>query len=459
MKLLDRIKAAASAFTGRSIPYPTNGGGSGLDWSLWNPALYPSSAINYKREAGELGGSSLVMAAVNWTGTTLPEAPIDVQKRKGKTAKVFEPLPDHPMVDLLAHPTRYYEDDVAHEWYAGELLWKAFAGSWIMDGNVYLRKVRNSLGQVIQLWYEPHFTCRPRWTQDGREFISFYEVERNGQWYGVDKRDIIHFRYGIDPQRPQMGLSPVASLYREVFTDNERARYSALVLKNGGVIPYVISPDPSAGAVKLNAKEIKSEIEYRTTGDNVGRPVVLTGAVKVQPIGLSPDELLVEKASAIPEQRFAAVIGIPAAVLGYGVGLEQTKVGATMRELREQAYESFLIPTWRLLAAELQSQLLPDFESETKDLRVTHDLSGVRVLQDDRDKLYEREALAFEKNIKTRAEVRSALGLDTKPEDNVYFAEWEAKLNAANQPEPLQLMTGDEPKQLVNGRAKDEVMN
>lgn len=449
MNFLQRIKAAAAGFSGR-LPYPSNNGGSGLDWSLYGVPQYGNSAINYKREAGNLGASSLVMAAVNWTGTALPEAPIDVLSRKAP--KVFEPLPDHPMADLLSHPTRYLDGQDVREWYAGELLWKAFAFSWIVDGNVYFRKVRNAMGQVVQLWYEPHFTCRPRWPQDGSEFISFYEVERNGQWYPVDTKDIIHFRYGVDSERPQMGLSPVASLYREVFTDNERARYSALILKNGGVVPFILSPDPSASQVKLDSKEIKNEWEYRTGGDNIGRPMVLTGAVKVQNVGTTPDKLLVEKASAIPEQRFAAVIGIPAAVLGYGVGLEQTKVGATMRELREQAYESFLIPTWRLLAAELQSQLLPDFEADTKDLRVAHDLSGVRVLQDDREKLYTREALAFEKDIKTRAEVRSALGLESKPEDEVYFSEWKATIDTAKQLKPM-LLPQEQPPQLVNGKA------
>lgn len=453
MKFLDRIKAAASALSGRPIPYPSGNGGSGLDWQMYGFPQYQNSAINYKREAGNLSGSSLIMAAVNWTGTALPEAPIDVKKRKGKSAKVFEPLPDHPMAELLSHPTRYVEGDETSEWYAGELLWKAFAFSWIIDGNVYFRKVRNPLGQVIQLWYEPHFTCRPRWNQDGSEFISYYEVERNGQWYPVSKKDVVHFRYGVDPERPQVGLSPVASLYREVFTDGERARYSSLILRNGGVVPFILSPDPAANSVKLDPKEIKNEFEYRTTGDNLGKPIVLTGAVKVQSVGSTPDTLLVDKASTIPEERVAAVIGIPAAVLGYGVGLEQTTVGATMRELREQAYESFLIPTWRLLAAELQSQLLPDFESDTKDLHVAHDLSHVRVLQDDRDKLFTRECLAYEKGIKKRSEVRSALGLDSDPKiDDVYYV-----LAASEQPkpEPLQLPEGDpQPKQLVNGKAK-----
>lgn len=459
--LFERAPSAAELFQQgmygaavKAIPFNGYGGGD-LTWAgsyAWNP--YANSAVNYKREAGDLGGSSLVMAAVNWMGTNLPEAPLQVLKQK--SAKVMEPVLDHPMSDLLQHPTRYLtKDGNPREWYSSELLWKAFAFSWIIDGNVYIRKVRNASGQVIQLWYEPHFTCRPRWPQDGSEFISHYEVLRNGLWYRVEVEDIIHSRYGIDPNTPQLGLSPVASVYREIFTDGERARYSALILKNGGVIPFIISPDPAAANASLSAREIKDEWEYRTTGDNLGRPMVLTGPIKVQDIGVSPEKLLVEKASAIPEERLAAVIGIPAAVLGYGVGLDQTKVGATMRELREQAYESFLIPTQRVIAGELKAQLLPEF-GDTKGLDVKHDLAQVRVLQEDRKALFERETMAFEKDIKTRAEVRSALGLDTKPEDEIYFSQWRETLKPAPEMPPLNVAAQP---QLVNGKDQSKVVH
>lgn len=443
MNFTERIKAAYAVVRGnaKAIPFNASGGQGWATWGSWtNP--YQNTRLNYQQEAGDLGGSSLIMAAVNYGGTVLPEAPIQVVKKKASGE--FEAIAEHPMVDLLEHPTRYFVGDSEREYYAGELLWKAWMFSWVVDGNAYFRKVRNSFGQVIQLWYEPHFTIRPRWPQDGSEFISDYEVLRNGQWYPVETDDVIHFRYGIDPQNDRLGLSPVASLYREVFTDNERARYSALILRNGGVIPWVLSPDAGTSGVGLAANEIKTAWEYATTGDNVGRPMVLQGPVKAQRIGSSPDEMLVDKASKIPEERVAAVLGIPAAVLGYGVGMEQTKVGATMRELREQAYEGFVIPTQRLAAGELRSQLLPEF-GDTKGLKVAHDLSQVRVLQDDRGALFTRETLAYEKGVKTRAEVRQALGLKTKPEDDVYFV-----LAATEQPEPAPADIQPDPIQQEN---------
>lgn len=405
MGILDRLKAGYSAF--KSLPFASGNGSSHWDsLAFWNP--YSRTNINYAAEVGDLGGSSLIMAAVNWMGTVLPEAPIQVKKRK--SPKVWEPLPDHPLVALINRPNPYY---------SGRLLWKSFAYSWIVSGNVYFLKKRNQRGVVIELWYEPHDNVRIVLTQDGSELFSHYEFWRNNRWNRIEKEDVVHFRYGSDQKCPWYGLSPVASVLREIFTDNERARYAALILKNGGVVPYLLSLDPKASAVGINKAELKEEWMARTRGDNVGKPIVLDSPIRVDKLGLSPANMLVDEASKIPEERIAAVIGIPAIVLGFGAGLARSTF-ANYAEAREAAYESFVIPNQGIIADELQVQLLPEF-GDSGGLQVGHDLSMVRVLQDDRDTLFTRECLAYEKGVKKRGESRSALGLDTDESDNVYF--------------------------------------
>lgn len=465
---IDRLYFAVKALAGGSIPFPIGAGGA--EWSNWNTWFnpYQNTTINYKTANGDLTGSSLIMAAVNWMAVTLPEAPIQVLEKK--SAKVFEPIEDHPLVDLLEHPVRYQTPKGPREYFAGELLWRSFAASYIIDGNVYFRKVRNSFGETIQLWPECPATVRPRWPQDGSEWISYYEVLRNGKWYRVGgptgtADDVIHFRYALptgvmlDPNNDRLAMSPINSVLREVFTDSERARYNALIFKNGGVIPFIMSPDPSAASANINPKEIKEEWQYRTTGDQIGKPMVLSGPIKVDKLGVTPDQLLIEKASQIPATRVAAVIGIPVGVLGLEPGLEQVKVGATMREIREQAAESFLIPHMRLIAAELRSQLLPDFDTEPN-LIIAHDLSQVRVLMDDRKALFSREADAYDKGLKTRSEARSALGLDTTPDDDVYKIKSNESLISPDervaQPLPPVLPIGP---QLLNGKDQGQLVN
>lgn len=439
MALTQRIKAALQAFRLGEFRYPGNYG-IGRNYSdntaqqaiLRRLGIFTGSRINFAREIGDLTQQSLIMAAANWLGTQLPEAPLQVVQEddEGNTS----PVQNHPLTQLWKRPTK---------WYSGALILKAFALSWIIDGNVYLLKLRDGRGRVVSLEYLPHFAVEPQWPQDGSEFISHYLYEVDGRWFRLPVEDVIHFRNGLDPANTRKGLSPVGSVLREVFTDSERARYSALILKNNGAIPYLISPSDTSNT-ELDAKEIKDEFLRRTTGDETGKPVVITsGGVQLQMLGVTPDKLLVDKASQIPEERLAAVLGIPAAVLGFGVGLDQTKVGATMRELREQAYENCVVPTYRFICEELDVQLLPEFESGTSNRKTRFDLSQVRVLQDDQNALYDRLTSAYKTGEWiTRAEARAAAGMAVdEARDNVFYSETAGAKDARNQlaePQPKQ---------------------
>lgn len=86
-----RLKAAYQTFRGE--PVFSGFGGQGF----WNDSnahrlegmlrLFTGSKIDYEREVGDLSLSSLVMAAANWLGTTLPEAPLEVVQGKGRAKK------------------------------------------------------------------------------------------------------------------------------------------------------------------------------------------------------------------------------------------------------------------------------------------------------------------------------------------------------------------------------------
>src|SRR5690606_4543612 len=65
------------------------------------------------------------------------------------------------------------------------------------------------------------------------------------------------------------------------------------------------------------------------------------------------------------EERVCAAIGIPAAVVGFGAGLQQTKVGATMKELRKEAWDSCIRPMQNAIAEQVTFQAMGDFQSES----------------------------------------------------------------------------------------------
>ena len=397
-KTLDAVRLALKAFTMRFSGY------SGR-WSL----LLGRTRYDYAADVGDGTRNSIVVACVNWICRTFPEAPVQVVRIDNDGKR--EVLRDHPMVQLLERPNQFY---------SGPLLWMATLLDWTVSGNAYWVKVRSAAGRVVQLWWVPQSLIEPKWPLDGSEFISHYEYTPDGRVMRLEPQDVVHFRHGLDPRNPRKGLSPLASLFREIFTDDEAANFSASLLRNLGIPGVIIAPNVEhAEITREDAEAIKAEFQQKFGGDRRGEPLVMPSRVSVQTLSFSPEQLNLEKLRRIPEERVAAVLGIPAVVAGLGAGLDRATY-SNLKESREAAYESNIIPTQRLLAAELQTQLLPDF-GDTTGLRVEFDLSAVRVLQEDQNALWQRMDLAVRGGWVTVAEARAAVGLPAGPEHEVYL--------------------------------------
>jgi HK97 family phage portal protein len=402
------VNYAPAAFKSDLPPGDPVQGGPLAPWDVapysWQPTAGP---INYARAVGDTSMSSAVMACVRWIMRNFPEAPPQVLRTQADTTA---PVPDHPLLQLLTVPNPAY---------SGLLLWSATLFSLNINGNGYWIKWRNSArSRVVQLWWEPHFTIRPVAGKDKTTFIDHYELYRNHEWIPFPSADVVHFRDGLDPDNPRLGLSPLASAMREIFTDQEAAAFTANLLRNMAVPGIVISP--SGDNTIDDPDNIKQLYMSKFSGDHRGEPLVLTGGVQIEKMSFTPTELNLREVRFIPEERIAALLGLPPGVAGLGAGLARNTF-SNYAEAREAAYENNIIPTQRLLAAELDTQLLPDLGNPTNE-RVGFDLSQVRVLQDDQNRLYTRMAAGYDSGFIKRSEARQATGWPVTPDDDQYKA-------------------------------------
>lgn len=418
MNFLAQLK---SKFTGNNLAHERGAGGYGSNpfLNLMNRVFgfFQNTRINYAQEVGDLTQSRLIMSAVNFFGRALPEAVLEIAKVSKDGTKKVDVF--HPLIKLFRRPNKFY---------TGSNLLKGFALSWVCSGNVYFYKVRNNLGEVIELWYLPHYMVEPRWSiETSNNFIDYYAYQIDGAEYHLKPDDVIHFRNGIDPANTRLGLSPVASALREVFTDNEAANLSALLMKNSGVPPFAISPkDSTPNADKKDLARMEDSVLRKISGDERGKPWISTKAFDVHKIGFSPEELDISKLRRLPEETIASLLGIPAVVLQFGAGLERSTY-SNYSEAREAAYEETIVPLWKYIAEEISHQLLPDFEKSEK-LIAQFNLSEIRVLQDDMNKLYQRLSIAFRGDWMMKSEARDKAGLPFEDADKVYFSQIQ-KLN------------------------------
>jgi HK97 family phage portal protein len=354
--------------------------------------------------------SSAVMACINWLCRTFPEAPLQVVKVDDEGGR--EVQRKHPLPRLLKRPNPFF---------SGKTLIKATLVDYIMEGDAYWAKIRNAQGMVIQYWWMPESLVEPRWNEkDATEFIGWYDYRPDpskDRKVRLEASDVVHFRNGINPDNMRKGLSPLRSLIREVYTDEEAAAYSATILKNMGVPGVVISPIPNEMGVDMTAEEakaVKEALDAKTTGANRGKTIFLSKGVKVDVLAFNPEQMQHKEMRRISEERVTAVLGVPAIVAGLGAGLDRSTF-ANYAEAREAAYESTIIPMQGDFTNEYDAQLLPDF-GNPENLETQFDNSNVRVLQEDENAKAMRWASLLQGGVVTRDEARTALGLPIETE-------------------------------------------
>lgn len=370
-------------------------------------ASLPGTRFNY---AARVDGrrNSIVMAVVNWFGRTFPEAPTVVQAPDGAGNMVQDPR--HEMARLVRRPNPFY---------SGALMKTALITDYLITGNAFELKARNTVGLPVELWWAPANLIRPVASSEPGVFISHYEYSPHGIPLKVPVEDVIHHRWGLDPKNPRLGLGPLGSLIREIFTDDEAANFTAALLRNFAAPGVLVSPKDGGGADADDLKEAKLLWNQTFGGDSRGGVMFMTEPTEVKRVSLSPKEMDLKMLRRIPEERISAIFGLAAVVAGLGAGLDRSTF-ANFKEAREAAYESALIPIQRLFAEDLSTQLLPEFDPNP-DAEVTFDYRNVRVLQEDQNKRAELHNILVHGSIEKRSEARAALGLSVEDGDDVYL--------------------------------------
>ena len=263
----------------------------------------------------------------------------------------------------------------------------------------------------------------PKLDTDG--YISHYELDvpRGGK-EDVPIEDIIHLRNGLDLRNPTQGVSPLASLGREIYTDDGAALFTARMLKNMGR-PGLIMSVP-AGTDPLS-KEVRDEtlqyIKEQTTGQNTGESLFLGVPLDIRNNSFNPSEMSLSQVRNTVEERVCAMFNLPAVVVGFGTGLENVNTRASFGEAKTQAWEDGIIPTQVNVAEQIQAQLLPEFETEVdiEQFELRFDVSDIRALQPDLNREAERWRTLVGAVIATQGEAREAQGLEVGSEHDVFL--------------------------------------
>lgn len=416
MGLFDRFRSKATAAPNALLPPPLiqrqtsyfTGTGNGDFWSLLTRNL-PGSSFNWRNQAGDLMLNSIVAIGMDWYIRNWSQG-VPMVRRPMPDGQV-ETVADHPILQLLAQPTPNVPPS---------LVWSWILPDYQLLGNAYFRKVRVS-GRVVGLQYLAADMVRPVGNKVNP--LIKYQYTVDGTSYDIPLEDMIHIRYGRDPQDSRFGRSPITSVLREIATDNVAASAAFGMVRNGGMPSIMVGPDYKGGVEDLSeddARQTKRKLQQDFTGDNAGSVLVMTGPFKVEQVSHKPSEMAFDEIRRKPEERVCAALGLNPLVLQLGSGLERATY-SNLEQATRSAWTDGMIPLMRQMAEALTIALLPDYEETQPGDYLEFDVSTVPSLQADLNEDAERAERLYKSGIVDLATAKRVAGITPSDDDEGYY--------------------------------------
>lgn len=304
----------------------------------------------------------------------------------------------HPALQLLASP---------NPGQPGAAFIEALASHLVLSGNAYVEVVLgpDDSPMELHLLRPERVTVVPGptgWPQEYRHTVGGMVTR-----YGVDpvtgRGDLLHIR-AFHPLDDHYGLSPLEAAQLAIETHNAAGRWNKALLDNAARPCGALVFEPGQGATLTQDQfdRLKTEMEAGFQGAaNAGRPLLLEGGLKWQPLSLSPAELDFIEARNAAAREIALAFGVPPMLLG----LPGDNTYANYSEANRALWRLTVLPLLGKIASSLSAYLGHWWE----DLHLDISRNAIPALAMDRERLWRQVAAA---DFLSAEEKRHLLGLD-----------------------------------------------
>lgn len=320
--------------------------------------IAPGAQLDYTRLAGELRDNGVVAICLRWLRKQVPQGVLKLG-RLNPEINGYDPVDNHPAAAILRRPNPSWS-------WNGTL--GGLSDSLGVDGNGYLLKVRgmNGSGPVRELYWAPNdqIQVQPDPSQNPkRPVLHYYFRNAGAAWEPWRPEDVIHFRDGIDPKFPWMGISALKRQVRAIAGLNAGESYTASVLRHGHAGKVLVPKeavtvgfgDESPDEVALRAE--RDRILRQSTGENGGRIAIATTPLDTLDLGDGPEQMLIDRILDRPESMVVAATGLNTLVLNLSSS-DSTRTFSNKAEASREAWEHGVIPIQDIIADDLTHQLL-----------------------------------------------------------------------------------------------------
>ena len=176
----------------------------------------------------------------------------------------------------------------------GQALLATAASQLLLHGNAYLQVLRDAEGSAAELYALRPERVTVETDAGGWPAAYRYRVGERGTRLSADpvRPEVIHVR-AFHPLDDHRGLGCLDAAAGAVAIHNAAARWSKALLDNAARPSGALLYDPADGAALSGEQfqRLKAEMDAFAGAGNAGRPMLLEGGLKWQPMSLSPADL------------------------------------------------------------------------------------------------------------------------------------------------------------------------
>ena len=251
-----------------------------------------------------------------------------------------------------------------HEWMYAQIL------NLALTGNSYTWKVRDRMGNVVELWpfrpdemeiaYDPVIDPRSKLRYEWRPITTGGTASMGiGGPFFFRKENILHLKLP-SPVSQVFGTGPVRAAHDDIVADQRSKRSTLAFLENEGVPAGVLQTD--AILTEDQARIIKQRWSDAHIGpDRTGKIAVLGAGTKFTPIAVTPKDVEWLNQRKLSRAGILMAFGVPPIYAGM-----EGENFANRKEQRLLFWQDTIRPKLRLLEAQLSEFLLRDFDPELR---------------------------------------------------------------------------------------------
>ncbi len=368
-------------------------------WQSGQPQFSDGKYLSFAKEG--YGANELVYAGIEELASSAAEPALQIH-RSGKW------IDDHPMVALLNRPNPFMD---RFSFWANVIMYL------YIGGNAFGLIVKSGSGRPVEIWL-----MRPdriRIVPSETDYIARYEYDTgDGQPVRLPVGDVIHWKKR-NPVDDFYGQSPLLAGAGRIDIDNYMKSFVSTFFKRAGIPVGMLNVEGSL------TPEEREEIRGRFARDYGGPQgwhglmVVAKNKATFTPMtrDLGNSGLVVPELDEIAEARILMLLGVPPELIGARVGMQNSSY-AQKRSARESFWDETLAQMYKEMAGPLQLRLSPYYPRITD---VRFDLSDVRALQEDIDKISARERADMLASALTREEYRERRGYGPVPDTGTFL--------------------------------------